>query len=134
MAAGPGTQCIPLTVLQKQVLRILAANRSEESHFAGGLVLNAGEDSPRYSHDLDIFREAEAEVARASDLDVLSLRSAGYEVRQTGGDWKNPVSFRKAFMPFSGFFPVGSTRGEGSSEFWGSSSYGQMTLLGVFFR
>ena len=57
---------MPLTVLQKQVLRILAANRSEESHFAGGLVLNAGEDSPRYSHDFDIFHEAEAEVARAS--------------------------------------------------------------------
>ena len=50
--------------------RILAANRSEESHFAGGLVLNAGEGSPRYSHDFDIFHEAEAEVARASDLDV----------------------------------------------------------------
>ena len=76
--------------------RILAANRSEESHFAGGLVLNAGEDSPRYSHDFDIFHEAEAEVARASDLDVHSLHSAGYEVHQTGGDWKNPASFRKA--------------------------------------
>ena len=87
---------MPLTVLQKQVLRILAANRSEESHFAGGLVLNAGEDSPRYSHDFDIFHEAEAEVARASCLDVHSLQSAGYEVHQTGGDWKNPASFRKA--------------------------------------
>ena len=93
---------MPLTVLQKQVLRILAANRSEESHFAGGLVLNAGEDSPRYSHDFDIFHEAEAEVARASDLDVLSLRSAGYEVHQTGGDWKNSVSFRKAKLIHGG--------------------------------
>lgn len=93
---------MPLTVLQKQVLRILAANRSEESHFAGGLVLNAGEESPRYSHDFDIFHEAEAEVARASDLDVLSLRSAGYEVHQTGGDWKNPVGFRKARLIHGG--------------------------------
>jgi hypothetical protein len=65
--------------------------QSERGESLCGLVLNAGEDSPRYSHDFDIFHEAEAEVARASDLDVHSLRSAGYEVHQTGGDWKNPV-------------------------------------------
>ena len=39
---------------------------------------------------------------RTSDLDVLSLRSAGYEVHQTGGDWKNPVSFRKAKLIHGG--------------------------------
>ncbi len=93
---------MPLTDLQKQILRVLAANRSEESHFAGGLVLNAGDDSPRYSHDFDIFHEAEIEVARASDRDVASLRSAGYEVRETGGDWRNPASFRKAKLVHQG--------------------------------
>jgi hypothetical protein len=31
---------MPLTDLQKEVLSVLAANRSEESHFAGGLVLH----------------------------------------------------------------------------------------------
>jgi hypothetical protein len=30
---------MPLTDFQKEVLAILAANRSEESHFAGGIVL-----------------------------------------------------------------------------------------------
>jgi hypothetical protein len=87
---------MPLTSLQKQVLLILAANRSEESHFAGGLVLNSTEDSARFSHDFDIFHEAEAEVARASDLDVKALRASGYEVQPAVGDWKNPTSFRKA--------------------------------------
>jgi hypothetical protein len=53
---------MPLTTLQKQVLRVLAANRSEESHFAGSLVLNSADDSPCFSHDFDIFREAESEV------------------------------------------------------------------------
>ena len=30
---------------------MLVGNRSEASHFAGSLVLNAPEDSARYSHD-----------------------------------------------------------------------------------
>ena len=32
---------MPLTAFQSEVLAVVAANRSEESHFAGGLVLNA---------------------------------------------------------------------------------------------
>jgi hypothetical protein len=93
---------MPLTALQKQVLQVLAANRSEESHFAGGVVLNATDDSARYSHDFDIFHEAETEVARASDIDVTTLRAAGYEVREAMGDWKNPTSFRKARLAQTG--------------------------------
>jgi hypothetical protein len=93
---------MPLTPLQKQVVQVLAANRSEESHFAGGLVLNAGEDSSRFSHDFDIFHEAETEVARASDKDMATLRAAGYAVHEAGGDWKNPTSFRKARLVHSG--------------------------------
>jgi hypothetical protein len=87
---------MPLTAFQKDVLQVIAANRSEASHFAGGLVLNAAPESPRYSHDFDIFHEAEQEVARASNLDVESLRKAGFEVEFAVGDWTQPVSFRKA--------------------------------------
>ncbi len=93
---------MPLTALQKRVLQILAANRSAESHFAGGLVLNAADNSPRYSHDFDIFHDAEAEVARASDLDFASLESAGYPIRKAGGDWRNPAGFRKASLLHEG--------------------------------
>jgi hypothetical protein len=93
---------MPLTELQREVLRVLATNRSEESHFAGGLVLNAAEESPRYSHDFDIFHDAESEVARASDRDVADLRGHGYTVRETIGDWKNPTSFRKAILSKGG--------------------------------
>jgi hypothetical protein len=71
---------MPLSPLQIDVLRIIAANRSEVSHFAGGLVLNATPDSPRFSHDFDIFHEAEIEVARASTADVALIRNAGYTV------------------------------------------------------
>ena len=71
---------MPLTHLQKAVLAVLAGNRSEESHFAGGVVLNAADDSARFSHDFDIFRELAEGVSRASVRDVASLRGAGFEV------------------------------------------------------
>ena len=93
---------MPLTTLQKQVLRVLAANRSEESHFAGRLVLNSADDPPRFSEDFDIFHEAESEVARASNLDVATLRAAGYAVEHSGGDWVAHTSFRKARLTHEG--------------------------------
>ena len=93
---------MPLSPLQIDVLRIIAANRSEVSHFAGGLVLNATPDSPRFSRDFDIFHEAEIEVARASTADVALIRNAGYTVEEKVGDWSNPSSFRKARIVHQG--------------------------------
>ena len=93
---------MPLSPLQIDVLKIIAANRSEASHFAGGLVLNASPDSPRFSHDFDIFHEAEIEVAKASAADVALIRAAGYTVEEKVGDWSNPTSFRKARIVHAG--------------------------------
>lgn len=89
---------MPLTAFQKEVLAVLAANRSEESHFAGGIVLNAPEDSPRFSRDFDIFHEVAKEVVSASDRDVASLRAAGFTVETLShyGEWERETSFRKA--------------------------------------
>ena len=89
---------MPLTSLQKDVLVILAANRTEESHFAGGVVLNAADDSVRFSHDFDIFHELAEEVARASNRDVANLRSAGFHVETPSryGEWEKDSTFRKA--------------------------------------
>jgi hypothetical protein len=89
---------MPLTIIQKEVLAVLAANRSEESHFAGGVVLNAAEDSARFSHDFDIFHELAEEVTRASDRDVASLRTAGFEVETPShyDEWEKEATFRKA--------------------------------------
>ena len=70
---------MPLTPFQKDVLALLASQRSEASHFAGGVVLNAAEDSPRYSHDFDIFHDLVEEVTRASDRDVVVLRDGKCE-------------------------------------------------------
>ena len=95
---------MPLTALQKNVLALLAANRSEESHFAGGIVLNAADDSARFSHDFDIFHELAEEVSRASNLDVESLRTGGFTVETLAryGDWEKDSMFRKAKVSRTG--------------------------------
>lgn len=89
---------MPLTAFQKDILNILAGNRSEESHFAGGIVLNAPEESARFSNDFDIFHELAEEVTRASNRDVESLRLAGFPVETPSrfGEWEKDVTFRKA--------------------------------------
>lgn len=89
---------MPLTAFQKDVLAVLVANRSEESHFAGGVVLNSAEDSPRFSHDFDIFHELATEVTQASSQDLASLRHAGFTVETPSpcGEWEKESTFRKA--------------------------------------
>jgi len=71
---------MPLTAFQSETLRLLAAHRSPESFLAGGTVLNAGADSPRYSKDLDIFHDVEASVVTSAETDAATLRQAGHEV------------------------------------------------------
>lgn len=95
MACGATALEMPLTAFQSEVLAVLASNRSEQSHFAGGLVLNASPDSARYSKDFDIFHEAAEEVARASEADAASLRAAGFLIQPTR-PWDVPTGFRKA--------------------------------------
>jgi hypothetical protein len=89
---------MPLTAFQRGVLAVLAANRSEESHFAGGILLNASDDSPRYSRDFDIFHDVAAEVTRASEQDVAALRLASFtvDVHSPRGEWEREASFRRA--------------------------------------
>jgi len=43
---------MPLTEFQKQVLRLLASNRSPDSHVAGGTALNTSPASARMSEPL----------------------------------------------------------------------------------
>ncbi|TSA35417.1 MAG: hypothetical protein D4R65_04580 [Verrucomicrobiaceae bacterium] len=95
---------MPLTPFQKEVLGVLAGNRSEASHFAGGLVLNAPEDSARYSHDFDVFHEAVGDLVAASERDVAALESAGFHVEkiERQEEWSKPSSFRKARVRRSG--------------------------------
>jgi hypothetical protein len=74
---------MPLTAFQKEVARILAANRNPESHIAGGAVINRGEAGIRFSDDLDIFHDAAASVAASAAADEKALQAAGYAVTWT---------------------------------------------------
>src|SRR6266851_2689963 len=68
-----------LTDLQKKVLRLLAANRSERSYLAGGLLLNR--NWPRCSDDIDIFHDSDEEVAASAQKDMDVLSAAGFRVQ-----------------------------------------------------
>lgn len=89
---------MPLTPFQKEVMAVLAANRTETSHLAGGVVINASDDSARFSKDFDIFHDSVEELAAASARDVQCLQAAGFGVEklERDGEWTKLSSFRKA--------------------------------------
>lgn len=91
---------MPLTEFQHEVLAVIVGNRSEQSHFAGGLVLNASEGSARYSKDFDVFHDEVRDLDMTSLMDVSSLESSGYEVCKlnANGEWDKPSSFRKVIV------------------------------------
>jgi hypothetical protein len=73
---------MPLTPFRKEVVRILIANRTPESHIAGAAVINRQETGLRYSDDLDIFHDVAPSVAASAEADATTLQAAGYSV-----DW-----------------------------------------------
>jgi hypothetical protein len=71
---------MPLTPFQREVLALLALNRSPESYLAGGAALHFMPNSLRYSDALDFFHDSEGRVAEAFNADTARLRDAGYGV------------------------------------------------------
>jgi hypothetical protein len=71
---------LPLTPFQRQVLRLLAGNRTPDSYLAGGTALHFSPRSRRYSKDLDFFHDSEERVASAFAQDAATLRAAGIRV------------------------------------------------------
>jgi hypothetical protein len=69
---------MPLSNIQTDVLRLLAANRDPESDVAGASPLNR--DAPRISEDIDLFHDREERVALAAMSDAQTLSAAGYSV------------------------------------------------------
>lgn len=67
-----------LTPLQKDVMAVIAANRSETSYMAGGAVLNR--DWFRLSDDLDIFHDTDEEIVATARADIIALEGAGFTV------------------------------------------------------
>ncbi len=71
---------MPLTPFQAGIARLLAANRSPDSHLAGGAALNFSPNSIRYSNDLDYFQDSAERVATAFEADETLLRKRGYSL------------------------------------------------------
>lgn len=105
---------MPLSNLQTEILRLLAAHRNPESYVAGSIPLNR--DGPRFSGDIDIFhgRDDAAETTALADTAVLT--DAGFTVqwiRQIPGIYTAEVQRRGESMKLEWvrdsdfrFFPV----------------------------
>ena len=69
---------MPLSRIQTEILRLLAAHRDPESYVAGAAPLNR--DASRISGDIDLFHDREERVAAAALEDTQTLAAAGYGV------------------------------------------------------
>jgi len=69
---------VPLSKIQSDVLRLLAAHRDPESYVAGGAALNLS--APRFSSDIDVFHDRQERVVEAALHDATVLEGAGYHV------------------------------------------------------
>lgn len=72
---------MPLTPFQSQIARLLAKNRTVDSHLAGGAALHFEPDSIRFSVDLDYFHDSEARVGTAFELDKKLLLDNGFSYK-----------------------------------------------------
>lgn len=106
---------MPLTSFQEIVARLVAQNRTEDSHLAGGAALHIAPNSKRYSNDLDYFHDSEERVATAFAQDKALLQGEGITVQvllsqpgfvraiaskgdeQTRIDWAHDTAWR--FLP-----------------------------------
>ena len=77
---GGGSKAMPLSQFQTKVARLLACNRTEDSHLAGGAALHFAPNSKRYSNDLDYFHDSVERVARAYVADAKLLLESGLQV------------------------------------------------------
>jgi len=71
---------MPLTPFQASVAQLLAANRTPESHLAGGAAIHIDPGSPRISNDLDYFQDSEQLATTKAREDMATLRQHGYLV------------------------------------------------------
>jgi hypothetical protein len=71
---------MPLTELQYELGRLLAANRSEDSYLAGGTAILIEPNTKRISQDIDYFHDSTERVATAYAADLETLRSHRFDI------------------------------------------------------
>lgn len=70
---------MPLSEIQAEVLRVIAANRSPDSYLAGATVLHRQSRTPRFSQDIDLFHDVAEHVVQSAEKDAETLRAARYD-------------------------------------------------------
>ncbi len=71
---------MPLGDFEKEVLLVLAAQRSPDSYVGGATILHQSSSSPRSSEDVDLFHDEEVAVNTAASADLEVLQRAGFAV------------------------------------------------------
>ena len=69
---------MPLSKIQTDILTLLASHRDPESYVAGSTPLNR--NAPRFSSDIDIFRDCGERVLQAAERDTAYLQECGYDL------------------------------------------------------
>jgi hypothetical protein len=90
---------MPLGNFEREVLRVLAANRNPDSFIGGATVLHQAADSPRRSQDVDVFHDAPELLLAAYEADVAALQKAGFQVEPVG---RVQPEFRRALVAREG--------------------------------
>jgi hypothetical protein len=71
---------VPISKIQSDALGVIARYRDPESDVAGAVPIYR--DGPRYSADMDVFKDRRERVAEAARYDIAALEAAGFSVRQ----------------------------------------------------
>lgn len=86
---------MPLGDFEREVLRVLAANRNPDSFIGGATVLHQQADTPRQSEDVDVFHDLPEALLRAYEADTATLLAAGFTVEPVG---RVQPEFRRAIV------------------------------------
>jgi hypothetical protein len=132
---------MPIGAFEREVLRLLAANRNPDSFVGGATVLHQSPDSPRSSRDVDLFHDAIESLSASAQADVRVLQQAGFTIelepehqtfrravirrgnQQTKIEWVLDSAFR--------FFPVGPDDELGwRLNFWDAATNKVLALAG----
>jgi len=71
---------MPLGIFEREVLRVIAANRNPDSFVAAATVLNQAPNTGRSSRDIDVFHDTAEALESAVVADTAALKAAGYDV------------------------------------------------------
>ena len=69
---------MPLTAIQRSVVKVLKLHRTEHTYVAGGAALNRA--WPRLSDDMDIYHDIRDRLPGFAETEIDTLRQAGFSV------------------------------------------------------